>query len=150
MANTYAVFLCSNGKPDAGVKEFEAAARNPLYPTPWAALANAAVCLRAAKRDAEAVPYLQQAIQIRPNYAAAVTELADLQLDAGKPVEASDTVNRYLSIGLSSPEVLLVAVRVAQARGDANTANSLARRLRRDFPKSDQARAVGQFVNEKG
>jgi type IV pilus assembly protein PilF len=150
VANSYAVFLCSNGKPDAGVKEFEAAARNPLYPTPWAALTNAAVCLRAAKRDAEAVPYLQQAIQQRPIFAPAVTELADLQLAAGKPADATTTVNNYLSIGLSSPEVLLVAVRVAQARGDVNTANSLARRLRRDFPKSDQARAVAQFVNEKG
>ena len=150
VANTYAVFLCSNGKPDAGVKEFEAAARNPLYPTPWAALTNAAVCLRSAKRDVEAVPYLQQAIQIRPIYSTAVTELADLQLVAGKHADATETVNRYLSIGVGSPDVLLVAVRIAQARGDANTANSLARRLRRDFPNSEQARAVAQFLNEKG
>jgi len=150
IANTYAVFLCSNGKTDAGVKEFEAAARNPLYGTPWAALTNAAVCLRSDKRDAEAVPYLQQAIQQRPIYAAAVTELADLQLDAGKQAEATETVNRYLAIGIASPDVLLGGVRIAQARGDTATANLLARRLRRDFPKSDQARVVTQLLNEKG
>lgn len=150
IANTFAVFLCSNGKPDAGVKEFEAAARNPLYGTPWAALTNAAVCLRAAKRDAEAVPYLQQAIQLRPIYSTAVTELADLQLAAGKQADAAKTVDTYLSIGVASPDVLFVAVRIAQARGDAAQANTHARRLRRDFPKSDQARAVSQLLNEKG
>lgn len=150
IANTYAVFLCNNGKPEAGVKEFEAAARNPLYPTPWAALTNAAVCLRSAKRGAEAIPYLQQAVQIRPNFAAAVTELADLQLAEGKPGDANDTVNRYLSMGIASPDVLFVGVRVAQARGDATTASTLARRLRRDFPQSDQARAVQALLNDKG
>jgi len=150
IANTYAVFLCSNGKTDAGVKEFEAAARNPLYATPWAALTNAAVCLRSAKRDEEAVPYLQQAIQIRPIFSSAVTELADLQLDAGRQAEATETVNKYLAIGLTSPDVLFVGVRIAQARGDSATANLLARRLVRDFPKSEQARAVAQLLNEKG
>ena len=108
------------------------------------------MCLRSDKRDAEAVPYLQQAIQQRPIYAAAVTELADLQLDAGKQAEATETVNRYLAIGIASPDVLLVGVRIAQARGDTATANLLARRLRRDFPKSDQARVVTQLLNEKG
>jgi type IV pilus assembly protein PilF len=150
IANTYAVFLCNNGKAEAGVKEFEAAAKNPLYPTPWAALANAGVCLRSAKRNADAAPYLQQAIQLRPNFAAAVTELADLQLAEGKAQDANDTVNRYLSMGIASPDVLLVGVRAAQARGDANGAAALARRLRRDFPQSEQARALPQFLKEKG
>jgi len=150
IANTYAVFLCNNGKAEAGVKEFEAAARNPLYPTPWAALTNAAVCLRSAKHGAEAIPYLQQAVQIRPNFAAAVTELADMQLAEGKPGDANDTVNRYLAMGIASPDVLFVGVRVAQARGDATAASTLARRLRRDFPQSDQARAVQALLNDKG
>jgi type IV pilus assembly protein PilF len=150
IANTYAVFLCNNGKPEAGVKEFEAVAKNPLYPTPWAALSNAAVCLRSAKRGPEAVPYLQQAIQLRPNFSAAVTELADLQLAEGKPQDANDTVNRYLSMGIASPDVLFIGIRVAQARGDGGTATTLARRLRRDFPKSDQTRALPQLLNEKG
>jgi type IV pilus assembly protein PilF len=149
IANTYAVFLCNHGKFDAGVKEFEAAAKNPLYPTPWAALTNAAVCLRSAKRGADAVPYLQQAIQLRPNFSAAVTELADLQLTEGKPQDADETVNRYLSIGLVSPDVLLVGLRVAQARGDAAAVANYARRLRRDFPQSDQTRVLPQLLKEK-
>jgi Tfp pilus assembly protein PilF len=108
------------------------------------------VCLRSEKRNAEAVPYLEQAIQARPIYSPAVTELADLLLDTGKQAEAADTVNKYLAIGVASPDVLLVGVRIAQARGDTATASLLARRLRRDFPRSDQARVVAQLLNEKG
>ncbi|RYG67577.1 type IV pilus biogenesis/stability protein PilW [bacterium] len=150
IANTYGVFLCRNGKADAAVREFEAAAKNPLYTTPWAALTNAGVCLRSAKQPEAAVRYLQQSIQIRPNYTEAVVELADLQLEQGSAEAAYGTANGFLGLGLSSPDVLLVALRAAQARGDSNTVSQLARRLRRDFPNSIQTRALPQLLNEKG
>lgn len=150
IANIYGVFLCNNGKADAGIKEFEAAAKNPLYATPWAALTNAGVCLRSVKRDADAVPYLQQAVSLRPNYSEAVTELADTQLALNRPAEANETVTRFLSMGIASPDVLYVGVRVAQARGDAATVSSHVRRLRRDFPNSAQTRALPQLLNDKG
>jgi type IV pilus assembly protein PilF len=150
VANTYGVFLCRSGKPNEALKEFDAAAKNQLYPTPWAALTNAGVCLRSAKRGPEAVKYLEQAIQLRPNYAEAVSELADLHLTLDDVKAATDTVNRYLGMGLANPEVLLVGLRAAQARGDAATVATMARRLRRDFPNSVQTRALPQLLNEKG
>ena len=150
IANTYAVFLCSNGKYDAGIREFEAAAKNPLYGTPWAALTNAAICHRSAKREAEALPYLQQALQLRPDYSEAVTELADTQLALNRNNDASETVSRYLALGLASPDVLLVGLRVAQARGDAATVANYARRLRRDFPNSAQTRAAAPAPARSG
>jgi type IV pilus assembly protein PilF len=150
IANTYGAFLCNNGKPDAGIKQFEDAARNPLYSTPWAALTNAGVCLRGSKRDADAAPYLQQAISVRPDYSVAVTELADLQLALKQPNEANETIKRYLSMGITSPDVLLIGVRVAQAMGDAPAVENYARRLRRDFPNSAQTRALPQLLNDKG
>jgi type IV pilus assembly protein PilF len=150
VANTYAVFLCRNGKAEAAMKEFEAAARNALYQTPWAALANAAVCLRSEKRDADALPWLQQAIQLRPDYSEAVAELADAQLALDRKNDANETVNRYLAMGRASPDVLLVGVRVAQARGDAAAVANYARRLRRDFPDSAQTRALPQFLKDQG
>lgn len=150
IGNTYAVFLCSNGKTDAAMKEFEAVAKNPLYQTPWAALANGAVCLRSAKRDNDALPWLQQAIHLRPNYAEAVAELADAQLALDRKTDANETINKYLGMGLASPDVLLVGVRVAQARGDAAGVANYARRLRRDFPNSAQTRALPQFLKDQG
>ena len=118
VSNNYAVFLCRSGKVDEAIKLFDSAAQDKLYSTPWAAYTNAAVCLRANKRGADAVPYLERAMQLRPNYAEAVLELGDLQLELGHPDLAQNAVDRYLSMGRASPEVLLIGVRAAIVRGD--------------------------------
>lgn len=146
VANNYAVFLCKNGRADEAMPLFESAAREPLYATPWAALTNGAVCLRSVRRGADAVAYLERAIGQRPDYAPAVVELADLQLELGQADRAAATVTRFLGIGRSAPGVLLVGVRAAVARGDQPAANEYARRLRRDYPDSAQAHMLPQLL----
>jgi type IV pilus assembly protein PilF len=146
VSNNYAVFLCRAGKPDQAIRLFESAARDQLYRTPWAAYTNAGVCLRSAKRGADAVPYLERAIGMRPDYAEAVRELGDLQIELGKPDLAISAVERFLALGRNSPEVLLVGVRAALAKGDRVAADNYARRLRRDFPASASARALPQLM----
>ena len=149
VANNYAVYLCRNGKVDKALQYFELAARDRLYATPWAALANAGVCLRSVKRGADAVKYLEQATIQRPNYSPAVFELADLQLELGAPGVAGQVVDRYLALGVSAPDVLLVGVRAALARDDRSAANTYARRLRRDFSESPQAKSLPQLLGDR-
>lgn len=149
-SNNYAVYLCNHDKVDQALKRFEVAARDPLYSTPWAAWANAGVCLRSAKRGLEANKYLEQAIAVRPNYGQAVMELGDLQLEQGHPDLAENTVARFMSMGLATPEVLLIGLRAAIARGDASATDNYARRLRRDFPNSVQARSLTELLRGKG
>ena len=146
--NNYAVFLCGHGKVDKALAQFDIAAKDRLYATPWAALTNSAVCLRSAKRGAEAVRPLDEALKLRPDYGPAVYELADLQLELGAPGVAGQAVDRFLSIGLVSPDVLLIGVRAALAREDRTAAQVYARRLRRDFPDSAQTRALPQLLGE--
>lgn len=148
VGNNYAVFLCRSGKVDAALKQFDLAARDRLYATPWAALTNAAVCLRSVNRGGEAVRLLEQAIAARPNYTPAVFELADLQLELGAPGVAGQVVDRYLALGLSAPDVLLLGVRAALAREERQTAQNLARRLRREFGSSEQAKALAVLLSE--
>jgi type IV pilus assembly protein PilF len=146
--NNYAVFLCRTGKVDNALQQFDVAAKDRLYSTPWAALTNAAVCLRSAKRALEAVPYLEQALRIRPDYAAAVFELADLQMELNAPAVAGKVVDTYLSIGLVSPDVLLVGVRAALARDDKSAVLLYSRRLRREFPEAVQTKMLAQLLGE--
>ncbi len=146
IANNYAVFLCKADRIDQALPLFETAARDRLYSTPWAALTNAAVCLRSARRSADAVSFLNRALALRPDYAEAVTELADAQLELGQPDIAASVVSRFLNMGRSAPEVLLVGVRAALARGDSSATDEYARRLRRDFPNSAQTRALPQLL----
>jgi len=142
------VFLCRNGKVDTALKQFDLAARDRLYTTPWAALTNAGVCLRSASRGGEAVRLLEQAIALRPQYTPAVFELADLQLELGSPGVAGLVVDRYLALGLTAPDVLLLGVRAALARDERPVAQSLARRLRREFANSEQTKALTALLGD--
>jgi len=147
--NNYAVFLCGSGRVDEGVKRFQEAARNRLYSTPWAAYTNAGVCLRGAKRDAEAEPLFLQALQVRPDYAEAAVQLADLRLQHERAAEALGGVNAFLKKNPPAPELLLLGWRAARAQSDAISAAQMAWRLQTDFPDSEQAHAVAALAGQK-
>ena len=77
-------------------------------------------------------------------------ELGDTQLELGRADLAGNVVARYLSMGLASPEILLIGVRAALARGDRATTDNYSRRLRRDFPNATQTRTLPQLLREQG
>jgi type IV pilus assembly protein PilF len=142
MLNNYAVFLCSHGKPDEGVRYFERAASNPLYSTPWAAYTNAGVCLHAASRDTEAGQRFDRALRSNPAYSEAVFQASSLDMDHQKYAEARLRVDLFLLSNASTPDLLLLDWRIAQAQGDNTAQQRYASRLGREFPDSDQARAL--------
>jgi type IV pilus assembly protein PilF len=145
MVNNYAVYLCQNGRSDEGVKRFLEAARNPLYPTPEAAYTNAGVCLRAAKRDDEARVNFTRALQLKPNFAEAAFQLANLQFDHGELAPARAGIDSFIATYNATADLLLLGVRVARAQNDRLGAQRYARRLQLDFPGTDQARALAQL-----
>ena len=142
LLNNYAVFLCSHGRADEGVKRFEQSAANPLYRTPWAAYANAGVCLRGAKRTAEAGARFERALQVRPDYAEALVQLADLDLSEGRSDRALSRVQGFLGRNPPTPDVLLLGWRAAIAEHDKVAAAQLAWRLQTEFGDSEQARSL--------
>ena len=150
MVNNYAVYLCQSGRTDDGVKRFLEAARNPLYPTPEAAYTNAGVCLRAAKRDEEARADFIRALQLKPNFAEAQFQLANLQFDHGELVPARTGIDGYISTYNATPDLLLLGVRVARAQNDRVAAQRYARKLQLDFPGTDQARALAALDHNPG
>ncbi|MBV8852504.1 MAG: type IV pilus biogenesis/stability protein PilW [Sinobacteraceae bacterium] len=148
--NNYAVYLCRNGRTDEGVKRFEEAAHNALYRTPEAAYTNAGVCLRAARRDTQAAMSFQRALQAKPNYAEAAFQLSELDLQRGELSEARAELDRYLAAYEATPDLLLVGVQIAQKQGDRMAEERYARKLRLDFPSSDQARALTSLTHPQG
>ena len=147
--NNYAVFLCSVGREDEGVSRFEEAARNPLYRTPWAAYVNAGVCLRGAKRDADAERQFTRALQVNPNYAEAAVQLADLELSQQRAADAYKRVTDFLKVNPSSPDLLLLGWRAARELKDPAAAAQMAWRMQSDFPDSDQAHTLAQLSGGK-
>ena len=148
--NNYAVYLCRTGRTDEGVKSFEEAAHNALYRTPEAAYTNAGVCLRGAKRDTQAGMSFQRALQVKPNFAEAAYQLADLDFQRGEVQDARDTVDRFMSSFDATPDLLLLGVRITRKQGDRLAEEKFARKLRLDFPGSDQARALAELSHNPG
>ncbi len=148
--NNYAVYLCRTGRTDDGVKSFEEAAHNPLYRTPWVAYTNAGVCLRAAKRDTQSAMSFQQALRLKPNFAEAAYQLADLDFQRGEIDEAKGDVDHYLAAFEATPDLLLLRYRIAQKQGDRLAEERFGRKLRLDFPESEQARVLADLAHNPG
>lgn len=143
--NNYAIFLCDIGRADDGVSRFEEAARNPLYRSPWAAYTNAGVCLRGAKRDAEAMPLFLRALQVNPSYTEALVQLGDLELSQHKAADAYKRVTDFLKVNPSTPDLLLLGWRAARDLKDPAGAAQMAWRMQSDFPDSEQAHTLAQM-----
>src|ERR1700759_2878153 len=115
--NNYAVYLCRSGRADEGVKAFEEAAHNALYRTPEAAYTNAGVCLRGAKRDTQAAMSFQRALKVRPNFAEAAYQLADLDFRRGEVQSARETVDQFMSAFEPTPDLLFLGVQISRQQG---------------------------------
>jgi type IV pilus assembly protein PilF len=150
ISNNYAVYLCRNGRTEEGVKRFLDAASNPLYRKPEAAFTNAGVCLRNAKKESEAEQNFLRALKVRPNYAEAAYQLGDLDFGRGRLKEARARVDGYLGAFAATPDLLLLGVRVTAALGDRLAAERYARRLRVDFPDSQQIRELPDLKSNPG
>jgi type IV pilus assembly protein PilF len=150
LQNNYAVYLCSHGRVDEGVATFISAARNPLYLTPEIAYDNAGVCLRVAQRDVAAAQMFRDALAIRPNFAQALWQLADLDFSQGRLAQARQEIDAFLASNQETPDLLLLAVKVTRAQKDPLDAELYARRLQLDFPDSAQARALADLGHNPG
>lgn len=148
--NNYAVYLCNVGRVDEGVQTFLRAAHNPLYLTPELAYDNAGVCLRSAHRDVEAMQMFTDALTVRPSFAQALWQIADLDFSQGKLVQARKEIDAFLASNQETPDLLLLAVKVTRAQGDRLDAELYARRLQLDFPGSAQAHALATLNNNPG
>jgi type IV pilus assembly protein PilF len=142
MLNNYAVYLCSHQRADEGVRYFEQAASNPLYRTPWAAYTNAGVCMRAAHRDADAAQRFARALQSNPAYPEAVFQASDLDYQQQKLADARFRIDVFLLTNPATPDLLLLAYRIAQSQQDGVAQQRYGARLTQEFPGSDQARAL--------
>jgi type IV pilus assembly protein PilF len=150
VSNNYAVYLCQIGRADDGVRRFEAVARNALYRTPWVAYTNAGVCLRRAKRAADAAKNFKQALALRPNFSEAAYQLGDLEFETGNLTDARAQIDTYLNAFEETPDLLLLGVRIARAQNDRVGIVLYGRKLRLDFPDSAQAKALAQLDHNPG
>lgn len=92
--NSYAVFLCRQGRVEDALSNFEQAASDPRYPEPAAVLTNAGLCLdRAGERD-RAENYFRRALALDERHRPTLAALARHRLEGGDALNARGLFQR--------------------------------------------------------
>jgi len=137
--HNYGAFLCDRGKLDAGVRHFDAAAGDALYPYTAEVNLNAGVCLMKKPAPAAAEKYFREALRINPKLPSALYQMARLSANSGQRLSARGFIERYFQSADDTPESLLLAVKIERVLGNKNAEASYALRLRSKFPTSLEA-----------
>jgi type IV pilus assembly protein PilF len=137
--NNYGSFLCDTGRPQAAIKQFMNAIKDPLYSTPEFAYTNAGICLRKTNNDAQAETYFRSALKKKSSFPSALLEMAKLYNDRKNYPRAQAFMLRYENVGQSSPEALALCSSVNEKMGDFAKASSCKSALLRLFPSSKEA-----------
>ncbi len=143
MNNNYGTWLCRRSQFKEADRRFAIAIADPFYQTPSVALGNRATCALRTGNLAVAESSLEQALQLDPNNAVALLAMADLQYQRKQYFRARAFVQRYETAQQSpTADSLVLAMQIEQALGNAGVADEYRSRLRRDFPRSEQTRAI--------
>lgn len=139
----YGQFLCERNRGQEGISYFMAAVKNPLYRTPENSYVNAGACARRMGDEAAAENYFRQALRLRPNQPQALYNLAQMNYERKNYEAAKKQMDTLLRVIKPNAEALWLAFQIAGGLGDAASAASYAQQLRKNFPDSKEARALG-------
>jgi type IV pilus assembly protein PilF len=142
--NALGAFFCRNKQQAKGEEMFVKAASNPLYRTPFVAYTNAGVCARSAGNLEQAERYLRQALASQVDYPETYAQLAGVLHERGSNLQARAFVERYLAIAPATPDMLLLGYNIEVAMKADSAAATFRDRLEKEFPDSEQARAVAR------
>ena len=136
MLNNYGAWLCRNGREAESLAWFDRAIADRTYATPASALANAGACAERGGQPARVERDLRAALQLDPDNAVALGELAGHRFRSGSYFEARAFSQRRLDAAPVTPAALLLASQIEEKLGDKAAAARYVQRLRTEFPQS--------------
>lgn len=145
--NNYGWFLCTRGRYDEGLEQFAVALRNPLYPQPERAMANAGLCAEMKGDLALAEANLLKSLKLQPDNPNTVLKLAGLNFRQGRLMETQRLLGRHAELAPPTAESLWLGVRLERKLGDRAQEAAYGLQLRKRFPDSNEARLLltGQY-----
>lgn len=136
--NNFGVFLCAQERIVEAERYFISAAQTPQYKTPQAAWTNAGVCLRKTQPE-RAESYFRKALELAPDFADALSNMAWLTFQKQDYWRTRAFLQRYELNSQATAETLWVGALTERKLGDAAAATRYERRLRSEFPASEEA-----------
>jgi type IV pilus assembly protein PilF len=150
LKNTYGAYLCQQGKYDRGEKIALEAAVNPLYRTPEFAYLNAANCARNDGDVKRTEQNLRKALSVRPKFGEALFQMADLSFQKTEYMAARGFLERYLEVGRTNAASLWLGVRIERELGNTTAAQNYAERLKLEYPRAAQTKALLESERNPG
>jgi tetratricopeptide (TPR) repeat protein len=142
----YGVFLCQQEKYVEADNAFLKAIRDPDNLYRDIALVNAGMCAKKAGQLQRAERYFNAALQVNPDSAVALYQLARLSLEVGQPAQARTFMIRYDAIAPPTPKSLLLSVLIGDELGDYNLASQSSEKLMELYPNSPEAGSLAAGV----
>lgn len=140
--NLYGVFLCTRGRLDEAMAQFQRAARDRDNDSPEVALTNAGVCEQQRGNVVGAEALFRDALERNPRYSPAMLQMADLSYRKHNYVQARAFMRRFEALVPHNAGSLSLAYRIEQALGNEAAAARYRERLRSEYPESDATAEV--------
>jgi len=140
--NAYAAFLCRNKEYELADEKFRKALSNPLYRSHGLVRVNAGLCAMRAGNPERAEDYFRNLLQRYPNNSTALYQMAKINYDAKRYLQARGYIQRYSVEGEYTAESLLLGIKIERILGDKNLRGKYALILQRKFPDSDEAKEL--------
>lgn len=137
--NSYAAFLCDQGRTAQAISYFDKAAASPQYADTGDALANAGLCLYRDKQFDPAAGYFRRALERDPEQFTALTHMASIQYTQQDYLSARAFIERAGSAVQLDADQLLLAARIELGMQDVPAARSY---LKRHNASQQPARAM--------
>jgi len=149
LRNNYGRFLCQHRTLDAAIVQFDLAANNPLYQTPYRPLVNAGICSLNGNKLEQADQYLRKALRQKPKLGLALVGMIRLSVLQNQYAQGKAYLDRYLVIAKHNADSLWYGYQIEKKLGNTSTANNYAVRLKTRYPDSEQTRLLLSQLNVK-
>ena len=140
--NNYAVFLFENKRYQEAVTQLEKVTKDFRYPRRYTAFENLGICYLRLGDVALAKKAFNRALQLNPNQAVSLLELAEIAFNEGDHPLAARYLALYESVAKPSPRQLWLGIRLQREQGDKDKVASYELALKNMFPKSEEYRAL--------
>ena len=137
LRNSYAWYLCQSDRVEQGLQELSVVLNDPLYNSLDKALVNAGVCAARANKLDMAKTYISAALDMSPNFPAAVLYRAHIELSTQQLKQARADAQLAQRLLGETPEVLWLMTRLE--RTSAVGLGNASERLLKNFPTSAEA-----------
>lgn len=138
--NNYGAFLCSQGRHDDGVKQFEKVLDNPVYARPGQVYENLGMCLESKPDLEKAEEYLRKALKENPRLPKSLLAMGRISYSRGNTLSARAYLQRYEAVARHSPESLWLGIRIERVLGDKDALASYGLMLKGRFPDAPETK----------